>query len=286
MADDLSQFSNPGPGYTSPERAVSGAHLGRKDAAITFPPNTSDTPNPAFLPEASADARPFPFWNWLDVVGFLVVLVTLVVISALLAVGTGLTRWMGNGAALVLAQGVGMGISLALLSMWFNFRYDSKLREAFRLGPPQRVLFFGALGLGVAVVVSIFGRILHLSELEVPMKDFIQTDLDLVIVGLGAVTFGPLFEEVIFRGFLQPLLARSLGITVGILLTSLLFALPHGTQYGWHWQHLLAIACASSIFGYIRWRYDSTTASTLAHSTYNGLLVAAAFAQRLLNISP
>ena len=71
-----------------------------------------------------------------------------------------------------------------------------------------------------------------------------------------------------------------MGVAGGILATSLLFTLPHGPQYGWHWQHLLIITVAGTVFGVIRWRSESTTAATIAHAAYNGFLVSVAIFQR------
>ncbi|MDP6538198.1 MAG: CPBP family intramembrane metalloprotease [Planctomycetota bacterium] len=50
----------------------------------------------------------------------------------------------------------------------------------------------------------------------------------LAATGLLAVILIPLFEEVLFRGFLQPVLVRCWGRGAGVLATSVLFAALHG----------------------------------------------------------
>src|SRR5256885_2249784 len=73
-----------------------------------------------------------------------------------------------------------------------------------------------------------------------------------------AVTLGPVSEELIFRGFLFPLLARTFGVVVAILGAALPFALLHGPQYAWSWRHILLVLLAGCAFGWVRHRTGST----------------------------
>jgi membrane protease YdiL (CAAX protease family) len=244
----------------------------------------TDFPQQAALPKETADnALPpdeYPFWGWLDAALFAVVLVFSLVVTILMGTGVYAVGLVPMAPALILAQGVGMGVALFMLSRLLRYRYGVGLREALQLKPPQRVLLYCGLGAGTAILVSVLGFVLRISELENPMKDFIRTDLDLLVVAIGATTFGPLFEEMIFRGFLQPLVGKLVGMAAGVMATALLFAVIHGPQYGWHWQHLMVITTAGVVFGVIRWRTASTTAATLAHCTYNLFVVIGAFVQR------
>lgn len=247
------------------------------------------TPDPETLPSCGAKSlKPevYPFWGWLDAVVFFCALIFILFGVLFVATVSGITTAMGMAPGLIIAQGIGMGLSILVLSRLLRARYGRSLRESLHLSSPQRIGYFAGLGLGTAFVVAVLGAILKLSELDMPMKQFIRTDLDLLVVGIGAVTFAPIFEEIIFRGFLQPLFCKAIGVAAGITATAALFALPHGSQYGWHWQHLLVITSAGAIFGYIRWRYASTTASTLAHSAYNAFLVAVLFGQRAMGEMP
>jgi hypothetical protein len=101
----------------------------------------------------------------------------------------------------------------------------------------------------------------------------------LALVGVFAVTLGPLCEELIFRGFLQPLLARTLGAAAGVVVTAAVFALPHGPQYAWSWQHVLLITLAGAVFGWVRHRSGSTMAAAVMHAGYNLVFFAALAAQ-------
>jgi membrane protease YdiL (CAAX protease family) len=84
-----------------------------------------------------------------------------------------------------------------------------------------------------------------------------------------------LCEELIFRGFVLPLLVRSIGPLGGILLTAIPFALMHGPQYHWSWQHLALLSGVGCAFGWARYSTGSTAVPAVMHAGYNATLFAA-----------
>jgi membrane protease YdiL (CAAX protease family) len=92
---------------------------------------------------------------------------------------------------------------------------------------------------------------------------------------------GPFFEELVFRGFLQPLLERALGAVPAIVLAAIPFALLHGVQYQWSWQHLALIMLAGCAFGTARYLAGSTAAAALLHIGYNVTLFIGYLLQRM-----
>jgi membrane protease YdiL (CAAX protease family) len=113
------------------------------------------------------------------------------------------------------------------------------------------------------------GSLLRTPNLDSPMQRLLEDKQSIALVGVFATTLGPLAEELIFRGFFQPLLVAKLGSIVGIAAASLPFALLHGPQYSWTWQHIVLLFMASLTFGVVRHRTGSTAASTMVHATYN-----------------
>jgi membrane protease YdiL (CAAX protease family) len=126
----------------------------------------------------------------------------------------------------------------------------------------------------LALAVGILGA-LRTPDLDMPMKRLLSDRTAVLMVGLAAVTAGPVCEEVAFRGFLMPLLMRSLGPAAAIVLSALPFALLHGPQYAWSWRHVVLITLAGSAFGYTRWRTGSTAAAAIVHAAYNATFFAA-----------
>jgi CAAX protease family protein len=78
----------------------------------------------------------------------------------------------------------------------------------------------------------------------------------------------PLLEEILFRGFLQPLLVQNLNDWAGIALTSVLFALLHGTSA------FLPIFSLSLVLGGLMLRTRRIAAPWLVHGLHNGIVLA------------
>jgi membrane protease YdiL (CAAX protease family) len=125
------------------------------------------------------------------------------------------------------------------------------------------------MGVGVALAIAIVGGLMHTPDLDSPMKRLLSDRLSLVLVGTAAATLGPVCEELAFRGFIQPLLVRSLGPAPGIILTALPFALLHGPEYAWSWRHVLLVTIAGASFGWMRHRTGSTASAAVMHAAYN-----------------
>ena len=96
-----------------------------------------------------------------------------------------------------------------------------------------------------------------------------------------AVVIGPIFEELVFRGFYVAAACALVGLPgLGIVLTAVPFALLHIATYGWVWQIILVVGIAGIVFGYARIRTASTAAAFLIHMGYNGMLFGAFLMQK------
>jgi len=133
--------------------------------------------------------------------------------------------------------------------------------------PHALLLLMG--GPALTIALSALGVILRAPMDGSQIEVLIKSRASLAAVILFGVVLAPIFEEMLFRGFLFPLLARSLGPWLGILLTAVPFALLHGAQNHWAWQPVLLIGVAGVAFGYVRYKTGSTTAAFLMHSAYN-----------------
>jgi membrane protease YdiL (CAAX protease family) len=112
-----------------------------------------------------------------------------------------------------------------------------------------------------------------------PFDQFFAHPSDAYLTAIFAVTLGPLMEELFFRGFLYPVLARRMGAFWGIVLTALPFGLIHAVQYGYAWGAVLIIFMVGIVLTTVRALTKSVASSFLAHVGYNGtLMVLAAMA--------
>jgi membrane protease YdiL (CAAX protease family) len=182
---------------------------------------------------------------------------------------------------LLAEQFVGYLFLFLILLVIFRLQYRRPFWESlgwrpFRASP----LWVAAAGWSTAFVVVGLGYLIRTPTTSNPLTELLRDKISMILIGVFGMTFGPLAEELAFRGFLQPLLARSLGAAPGILLTALPFGLLHFSEYGNSWRHVLLICAAGAAFGWMRQTTGSTRASTLMHAAYNALFFAALWAGR------
>jgi membrane protease YdiL (CAAX protease family) len=132
-------------------------------------------------------------------------------------------------------------------------KYRARFWPAIRWNWPG-LAGFGLLGLGVLMLgLDVLGRFLPMPK-ETPFDQFFARPSDAYLTVAFAVTLGPLMEELFFRGFLYPVIARRLGAVWGILLTALPFGLIHAVQYGYAWGAVLIIFLVGVVLTAVRAR--------------------------------
>jgi membrane protease YdiL (CAAX protease family) len=124
-------------------------------------------------------------------------------------------------------------------------------------------------GAALPFLLSALIMLTHPPKVATPFDKFLASPVWIWALGVIAVTVGPCMEELVFRGLLQPLLSRSLGVVAGVAVTAALFGGLHAPEYGFAWQYAVAIGIAGLAFGAIRAWSGSTLASTLMHGTFN-----------------
>jgi uncharacterized protein len=157
-------------------------------------------------------------------------------------------------------------------------KYHARFWQAIRWNWPG-IAGVSFVGVGVLMLgFDVLGRFLPMPK-STPFDQFFERPMDAYLVAAFAVTLGPLMEELFFRGFLYPVLARRAGAVWGILITGLLFGLIHSPQYGYSWAAVLIVCLVGVVFTTVRAVTKSVASSFLAHVGYNGtLMVLAAIA--------
>lgn len=227
------------------------------------------------------DAQNEPFWTWADLLLFLGLGIPAFVI-AFAVVRLAMTPFTANKALLLMIpQFAALAAMLLPVALGFRWKYDQPFWRAIRMGIQSRaVLTSIGAGFLLAVSVLLMAVALRTPDFHTPMQELMNDPGSAAWVAVFAVSIGPAFEEVFFRGLLQPLTVRSAGIFGGIAIVAVLFALLHGPQYAWSWRHVLLISLAGCGFGWWRLRTQSTGASVLMHAGYNSVLVIGYFLGR------
>jgi membrane protease YdiL (CAAX protease family) len=108
-----------------------------------------------------------------------------------------------------------------------------------------------------------------------PFDQFFDRPLDAYAFAFLAIAFAPFMEELFFRGFLYPVLARRIGIAFSVLITAAIFAVIHAPEYK-AWGPVLIIFLVGVVLTVVRATMKSVGASFLVHSVYNGIPIVAA----------
>lgn len=130
-----------------------------------------------------------------------------------------------------------------------------------------RIASFIVLGAPLAVATTYLETVLPMPK-EVPMEKFFSTPGAAYLMALLAVLAAPLMEELFFRGFLYPV-TRRVNTVFGIAVTSVAFAVVHGTQYGWSGSAVLLLLIVGLVLTITRERTGSVVHCFLIHVGYN-----------------
>jgi membrane protease YdiL (CAAX protease family) len=204
-------------------------------------------------------------WNFEDLGFFLGSILPSVVVASLV------TRIIPSQAARGLAyQSVLYVLILSCLYALARVRHDISFAQATNWTLKFQGAWYCVFGAPVlALTISILGVLLGAPLIPSAVDNLTASDIPLPVVAVFAVILGPLFEELVFRGFLQPLFQQAGGKWRGLIVTSALFSLLHGAQNEWLWQYLLLLFFAGLAFGIVRQHSGSTAAAFLLHMGFN-----------------
>ena len=130
------------------------------------------------------------------------------------------------------------------------------------------------LGLGSELAGGLLHRWIPKS---LPIEQFFTTPASAYALAAFGILVAPLVEELFFRGFLYPALARWAGQGVGVGLTAGLFALLHAGQLAMAWAPLLVVFLVGLALTLVRVRTNSVASCVLVHAGYNFTLFTLAF---------
>lgn len=243
--------------------------------------SSPDHPEP-FLSAAPAPPAPAaaedPVWKGTDVV--LIGLVALIAILAFSMVGIGVARLLlGSAAAtadfsrdariIVPVQAAAYLVVVGFMYALVARHYRRRFREAVRWNWPGGAwpgLVAG--GAALAFAVQFASHWLPIPP-QLPIDEYFRNLPAAYTMALFGIVLAPPVEELFFRGFLYPVLARRMGLVVAVVLTSLAFALIHATQLAQAWAPLALLFGVGVVLTLARAHWQSVAASTLVHVGYN-----------------
>ena len=250
------------------------AVTGAPDPFVLAPvPPLASAPVPSGLPPVEN-----PIWSGWDVlliagVTFLAMLALqlLVIFGALWLVypHSNLAAVSQKPILLLVSQFLIYAVVATCMVMLVEGKYHVAFWQAIRWNWPQSVWKLLALGSVMLFALGMLQSLLPMPK-DTPFEHLFDRPRDAYLLAIIAVSIGPLMEELFFRGFMYPVLARRMGVAWGIVLTALPFGLIHLPQYGWAWGAALVIVAVGVVCGVVRAATHSVGASFLVHVGYNG----------------
>jgi hypothetical protein len=139
---------------------------------------------------------------------------------------------------------------------------------------------FSAIGVGV--VVALFSGIAEFLlrrwiPPSLPINEFFRDRSSAFLLAGFGILIAPFMEELVFRGFLYPAVARWTGAAPSIVLCSAIFASIHGAQLGYAWAPLLVLFVVGLSLTIARAVTGSVAVSVIIHMAYNFALFAEIF---------
>jgi membrane protease YdiL (CAAX protease family) len=214
-----------------------------------------------------------PFWGFAEVL-LIAALFLPAVFAGNLVVQVAALYLHGDaklGLPLLTAEFIGYGIVFLALRLLFARYGQPVLRSLAWVPQPFRPLNLAVVGVALAVAVVLLGSLLHIPNTETPFDRLLKDTASRIAITVAGVTIAPVVEELLFRGFLQPVLVESMGVLPGILVTSALFSAMHLVQNAYIWQSGLLIMLVGFVLGVVRHISGSTRASAIVHIAYNSL---------------
>jgi membrane protease YdiL (CAAX protease family) len=234
---------------------------------------------PDLEPAAPPEPRENPVWSGWDVLR-IAVLAVLAIAVVNLVTYLGLRAWRGmplpnyttNPKVLVPVQFVSYLIVVGFMYSLVN-SYGRAFWGAVQWRWPASAAGYVAGGIAVALAVQASSALLPIPK-SLPIEKFFRDSTDAWLMTIFGTTLAPLVEELFFRGFLYPVLARRIGVPGATVLTAGAFALIHQSQLAQAWAPLLLLFLVGLALTITRARTGSVAASFLVHVGYNATLFA------------
>jgi membrane protease YdiL (CAAX protease family) len=166
-------------------------------------------------------------------------------------------------------------IGFMALLVWM--RHRTSLAQAVHWNLPSRRRFWAIAvitGTALALMSDIGEVVLHRWIPDsLPITEYFKDRPSALLLGAFGILVAPLMEELLFRGFLYPALARWTGATASLIITASAFTLLHGAQLGYSWAPLLLIFVVGFTLTVTRMRTNSVATCVIVHMTYNFVLL-------------
>ena len=182
---------------------------------------------------------------------------------------------------------VGIGVVLYFIVK----KYDQNIRaigltaKGFLRNVFYAVIGYASLVPVLLVIMVVTFMVIKIFKYQPPVQPIVQVFLEekqtsiLWLSALFAAIFGPIAEEIFFRGFMYSAIKKTLGIFWAMLITSAIFSLLHAHLVGF-----LPIMALGLLLAYLYERTGSLVSSMTVHIIHNVGMVILVFLARSIGV--
>jgi uncharacterized protein len=155
-------------------------------------------------------------------------------------------------------------------------RHGTSLLQAIHWNMPDQRHVVNALMIGaVLALISDVGEVVLHRWIpdSLPITEYFKDRSSALLLGGFGILVAPSMEEIVFRGFIYPALARWTGAVLSIIVTASAFTLLHGAQLGYSWAPLLLIFVVGVALTVTRVVTKSVATCVIVHMAYNFALL-------------
>lgn len=277
-APERESGAHEGTGHSSPPSNALVVDI--RPSALDLPAGSDATGDPSLIAPVLQPPRD-PAWSGMDVLR-LVFIAVIALFIGMFTVLFAARTWLHPHASLVslarvpliVVAGQALAYVLVLAYMYVLItreRGRPDFLAAIHWNWPQNVAPYLGGGVVLSLTLQLLAHVLPMPK-NLPIDLFFRTPAEAWALTIFGITLAPLMEELFFRGFLYPVLARGIGLTAAIFTTGFAFALLHGSQLMFSWGPVLVIFLVGTVLTMVRAYKNSVAAGLLVHVAYNGTL--------------
>ncbi len=212
----------------------------------------------------------------LDIVAFAgFFLLTLVIVQVAFAFAIrqfGLS-FQNSVVAAVVVQGIIDVIVVGFIFFLVRVLHGFSFREAIHWYPNYPFSRSMRITLGTALALPLMlASTLAPQAAQTPIEKLLSSARFLFVCAIFGFLVAPLFEEIIFRGFLFKVFSDLKGPRLAIPATAILFSSLHALQLWGNWAAVVLIFAVGYILAVIRARSNSLIPGLIVHTAYNSAL--------------
>lgn len=190
-------------------------------------------------------------------------------------------RQLANNAFFVIPmQTLAYLVVVGFMAVIVSIRHQRSLGEAIGWNPPPSRFALAAIGAGGVLGLCselASSALQRWTPKSLPIDEYFRNPSAAWLLAGFGILVAPLVEELFFRGFLFPAVARWTGTATAVLITAAAFAGLHGAQLAYAWAPLMVLFGVGAVLTIVRARTGSVATCVIIHMGYNLTLFAMLF---------